>query len=344
MSVKLTHHARFGGCGAKISPGDLSDVLCGIEVPEDENVMVGLKGFEDAGVYRLSDDLALVQTVDFFTPVVNDPFHFGRIAAANALSDIYAMGARPITAMNIVCFSPKKFGITVLREIIKGGIDKVRESGASLLGGHSVEDEEMKYGLSVTGLVHPGRIVKNRGAKPGDLLVLTKPLGTGILITAMKADLVTRQTEEYLIDIMATLNDRASEAMLAAGVHAATDITGFGLAGHLKEMIGNELGVEVFSDRLPFLPQAEDLANEGFLPVGLYKNRDFYTPFVDSKVGGFLGDIIYDPQSSGGLLIALDLPGLDNFRREAAARALTYSVIGRFLETPEGKIIIKEYS
>lgn len=340
MTIQLTHHARFGGCGAKIGPGDLASALCGIDIPEDDNVIVGLKGFDDAGAYRLREDLALVQTVDFFTPVVNDPYHFGRIAAANALSDIYAMGARPATAMNIVCFSPKKFGTAVLREIIKGGIDKLRESGTSLLGGHSVEDEEIKYGLSVTGLVHPDRIVRNNGALPGDLLLLTKPLGTGILITAMKANLVTQQTEERLIDVMATLNNKASQAMLAAGAHAATDVTGFGLAGHLKEMLRDDLGVMLFAERLPFFLQAEDLAGEGFLPAGFYKNRDFYAPFVDSEVHGFLHDLIYDPQSSGGMLIALDPSKLDSFTSEALSRGLTYWVIGRFVDEPVGRIMV----
>ena len=227
MDTALTQHARFGGCGAKIGPGDLSNILCGIDIPEDANVIVGLKGFEDAGVYRITDDLAVVQTVDFFTPVVNDPYTFGSIAAANALSDIYAMGANPVTALNLVCFPPKKLDISILRDILRGGIDKVREAGASLLGGHSVDDDEVKYGLSVTGLVHPDRIVRNEGAGPGDLLVLTKPLGTGILISAMKGNQVSPETEAQVSSVMATLNRLASQAMLAAGAHAATDVTGF---------------------------------------------------------------------------------------------------------------------
>jgi selenide,water dikinase len=341
LNIQLTHHARFGGCAGKIGPDDLSNILCGIDIPEDSNVIVGLKGFEDAGVYRISDDLALVQTVDFFTPVVNDPYRFGQIAAANALSDIYAMGARPITALNIVCFSPKQFGIPVLREILRGGIDKVRESGTSLLGGHSVDDEEIKYGLSVTGLVHPKRIVRNEGARPGDLLILTKPLGTGILITAMKGNQVDHETEEHLIAVMATLNRRASEVMLSVGAHAATDVTGFGLAGHLKEMIKEDLGVDVHADKLPYFPEAEELAAKGFLPSGLYRNRDYYTPFVEAEVGGFLFDLIFDPQSSGGLLIALAKDDMDAFAREASGLSLDYRVIGGFVEEPKGRIRIK---
>ncbi|MGD0230840.1 MAG: selenide, water dikinase SelD [Syntrophorhabdales bacterium] len=341
MDIQLTHHARFGGCAAKIGPGDLSNILCGIDVPEDENVIVGLKGFEDAGVYRISDNLALVQTVDFFTPVVNDPYPFGQIAAANALSDVYAMGARPVTALNIVCFSPKKFDIAILREILRGGIDKVRESGASLLGGHSVDDEEIKYGLSVTGLVHPERIVRNEGARPGDLLILTKPLGTGILITAIKGNRVSGETEKYLIEVMATLNRGASEAMLSAGAHAATDVTGFGLAGHLKEMIKEGLGVEIYTAKLPHFPQAEELRAEGFLPSGLYRNRDFYAPFIEAEAGGFLLDLVFDPQSSGGLLIALDEDHVDGFAREASRLSVPYWVIGRFAREPRGKIRVR---
>jgi selenide, water dikinase len=341
LDIQLTHHARFGGCAAKIGPGDLSNILCGIEIPEDEHVITGVKGFEDAGVYRIADNLALVQTVDFFTPVVNDPYWFGQIAAANALSDIYAMGAKPATALNIVCFSPKKFGTPVLREILKGGIDKVREAGASLLGGHSVEDEETKYGLSVTGFVHPERIVRNEGARPGDLLILTKPLGTGILVTATKGDIVSQETEKRLVEVMARLNRPASEAMLSAGAHAATDVTGFGLAGHLKEMIKENLGVRVYAERLPYFPEAEALAAEGSLPSGLYRNKDFCAPFVETGIAGFLHDLIFDPQSSGGLLIALSEDDMGRFESEASRVSLDYWVIGRFTQDPKGKIVVR---
>ena len=338
LDAGLTQHARFGGCGAKIGPGDLSNMLCGIDIPEDANVIVGLKGFEDAGVYRITENLAVVQTVDFFTPVVNDPYLFGQIAAANALSDIYAMGARPATALNIVCFPPKKLDIGILRDILRGGIDKVREAGASLLGGHSVDDDEVKYGLSVTGLVHPDRIVRNEGAKPGDLLVLTKPLGTGILISAMKGNQVSPETERRVSCVMATLNRQASEVMLSAGAHAATDVTGFGLAGHLKEMIKEGIGVEVYTGKLPYFPEAEELSAGGFLPGGFYRNRDFYAPFVEAEARGFLFDLIFDPQSSGGLLIALSEASMAVFDTLASASSVDYRVIGRFTEGPKGKI------
>ncbi len=341
MDIQLTHHVRFGGCAAKIGPDDLSSVLCGINIPENPNVIVGLKGFEDAGVYRLSNDLALVQTLDFFTPVVNDPYCFGRIAAANALSDIYAMGAVPVTALNIVCFSPQKFDLSVLREILRGGIDKIEESGTSLLGGHSVVDEEIKYGLSVTGLVHPDRIVRNEGAQPGDVLVLTKPLGTGILTTAMKSNLVSPGAERRLITVMAALNRRASEIMLSVGAHAATDVTGFGLAGHLKEMIKEDLGVEIYASGLPYFPEARELAAKGILPSGFYRNRDFYGPFVEAEIEGFPFDVIFDPQSSGGLLIALKEEDMGCFREEAWRASLDHWLIGRFVDEPRGKICVK---
>ena len=286
-----------------------------------------------------------MQTIDFFTPVVNDPYWFGQIAAANALSDIYAMGATPITALNIVCFSPKKFDVGLLREILRGGMDKLRDSETSLLGGHSVDDDEIKYGLSVTGLVDPGQMVKNEGAQPGDLLILTKPLGTGILISAMKGDRVSRETEERLITVMATLNRHASELMLSAHAHAATDVTGFGLAGHLKEMIKENLGVEVYTDKLPYFPESQELYAEGFLPSAFYTNRTFYTPFVETHGeapwSGFLRDLLFDPQSSGGLLIALKKDHLDTFVREASRLSVDYWIIGRFTEEPKGKIRVK---
>lgn len=339
--TRLTEHARFGGCGAKVGPSKLAGMLCGIDIPKDENVIAGIDSYEDAGVYRINDDVCIVQTIDFFTPIVNDPYHFGQIAAANALSDIYAMGAVPRTALNIVCFPTKRFDMSVLKEILRGGIDKVRESRASLLGGHSVEDEEVKYGLSVTGFVHPDRIVFNEGARPGDLLILTKPLGTGVLATGARGNRLPRQGEERLIRKMAELNDRAAQAMLFAGPSAATDVTGFGLAGHLKEMIKESIGVEIFAGKLPFFPEAPELIESGFMPGGLYNNRDFYNPHVIMEHSGFACDLIFDPQSSGGLLIALPEERLQRFSESASQSSLEYWIIGQFVEGPRGKIIVK---
>ncbi len=313
----------------------------GIDIPADENVLVGIEGFEDAGVYKITDDIALVQTVDFFTPVVDDPYWFGQIAAANALSDIYAMGAQPKTALNLVCFSPKKFDISILKEIIRGGADKIREAGVSLLGGHSVDDEEIKYGLSVTGIVHPDKVILNEGAKPSDILILTKPLGTGIMNTAIKGRLLDKDRALGLAKVMAALNRRAAEAMLSVNVHACTDVTGFGLAGHLKEMIKDAVGVELFTDKLPYFEEAAGFAASGFVPGGLYRNRDFYKEHVVTSRTDFFFDIIFDPQTSGGLLMAIDPGDRKKFEETAVHLGVEYYIIGTFLEEPKGKIILE---
>jgi selenide,water dikinase len=311
-----------------------------VQIPVDENVIVGIEGFEDAGVYRISETVAIVQTIDFFTPIVNDPYAFGQIAAANALSDIYAMGAVPKTALNMVCFSPKKFGLEILKDIIRGGVDKIREAGVSLLGGHSVDDEEIKYGLAITGIVHPDRVILNEGARPDDLLILTKPLGTGILNTGIKGNMLGDDSLTMLIDVMATLNKKASDVMLSVRTRAATDVTGFGLAGHLKEMIKENIGVRLSADKLPYFPEATELAKSGFVPGGLYRNRDFYKEHVSANDQGFFYDIIFDPQTSGGLLMAIDPEDLTEFERRAAEVKLEYWIIGQFIEEPRGKIIL----
>jgi selenide, water dikinase len=279
--------------------------------------------------------------VDFFTPIVNDPYAFGQIAAANSMSDIYAMGAVPKTGLNMVCFSLKQFGKDVLREILRGGADKMREAGVSLLGGHSVDDMETKYGVAVTGVVHPDKVILNEGAMPGDALILTKPLGTGILNTAIKAHMLDEASTVRLIEVMARLNKKASEVMLSVRTHAATDVTGFGLAGHLKEMIKETLGAELFTDRIPYFEEAVDLAASGMLPGGLYRNKDFYGVHVTGDTGGFAGDIIYDPQTSGGLLMAIHPDDVECFESTAWDKGLEYRIIGRFVKEPAGKIILR---
>ena len=303
-------------------------------------MIVGIEGFEDAGVYKITDEVAIVQTIDFFTPIVDDPYWFGQIAAANALSDIYAMGAVPKTALNMVCFSLKRFGIAVLKEIIRGGIDKIREADVSLLGGHSVDDEEIKYGLSVTGVVHPDRVILNEGALPGDALILTKPLGTGILNTGIKGKVLSEGSIKRLVEIMAQLNRKASEAMLSVRTHAGTDVTGFGLVGHLKEMIRESIGVEIFKDRIPYFAEAVELVKSGFVPGGLYRNRDFYKEHVISEVEDFFYDIIFDPQTSGGLLFAVAQEDLPAFEKNATSMEVDFRVIGKFLSKPKGKIVL----
>lgn len=270
--------------------------------------MVGLTRADDAGVYRISDTLALIQTVDFFTPVVDDPYWFGQIAAANALSDVYAMGGLPKTAMNLVGFPSKTMDIRILREVIQGGIDKIAEAGAVLIGGHSVEDLELKYGLSITGFVHPDRVLIKANLHPGDRLILTKALGTGIVNTAIKAGLAEARLIKRVTRLMATLNRTASETMASYSVHACTDITGFGLLGHLAEMVqGSGFAVRIVAGSVPFFHEAKDFAAMGLVPAGAYRNREFRSRMVqfDSAVDPFVGDIFFDPQTSGGLLIGI---------------------------------------
>lgn len=272
------------------------------------NLLVGYETADDAGVYKLSDDLALVQTLDFFTPIVNDPYHFGRIAAANALSDIYAMGGRPLTALNIVCFPIKKLPKDVLKEILRGGLEKIHEAGAVLAGGHSVDDNELKYGLSVTGLVHPDKIITNQGAQVGDKLILTKPLGTGVIVTALKRKMASKRAVEALIEMGSTLNDKASQVMLKYGAHACTDVTGFGLGGHLLEMArASKREIAVHAHRIPLIIDAEEYALTGLIPAGSHANKHFCSHFVeiDPQVETVLIDLIFDAQTSGGLVISL---------------------------------------
>ncbi len=282
--------------------------MCGIVFPTNANVLVGLDRADDAGVYKISDDLALIQTVDFFTPVVDDPYAFGQIAAANALSDIYAMGGTPKTAMNLVGFPLKTMEIGVLRQIILGGLNKISEAQVVLVGGHSVEDSELKYGLSVTGFIHPKRILTKKNIKPGDRLILTKPLGIGIVNTAIKGGLASESVIQDAITLMTTLNRCAAEIMSAFAVSACTDITGFGLIGHLAEMVVDSgCGMTIHADRLPMIPEAREYAAIGLIPAGAYKNREFRESMVtlSSGVDRIVQDICFDPQTSGGLLISI---------------------------------------
>ncbi len=257
-----------------MGPGDLDMALCGMDIPDDPNVLAGVRGFEDAGVYKLDDEIALVQTVDFFTPIVDDPRVFGRVAAANALSDVYAMGGRPITAMNLVCFPTTKLGPDVLRSILQGGLEILREAGVALVGGHSVQDDEPKYGLSVTGLVHPGHMMTNSGLRPGDRLILTKGIGTGIIATAVKGGLASEESTSAMIRSMSVLNRKASEGAVSHNVRACTDVTGFGLAGHLVEMMrAGHCRAKIDANAVPILEGARDYAAMGLIPAGAHANR-----------------------------------------------------------------------
>jgi selenide,water dikinase len=279
-----------------------------LPIPQDPHILSSFASQDDAAIYKISDELAVVQTVDYITPIVDDPYAFGEIAAANALSDIYAMGAKPVMALNLVGYPIKTLPVQVLGEILKGGADKVIEAGASLVGGHSIEDNEPKYGLVVMGLVHPDKIIYKKGAQPGDVLILTKPLGTGIITTGIDRGLVDADTIATVTRLMTTLNRQASEAMLSVGVHAATDVTGFGLFGHLLEMLKDtNVGANIHFDQVPVLPEAHDLAHKDVIPEGSRNNYHFLKDAVDWPKAFPLEPqmILCDAQTSGGLLIAL---------------------------------------
>ncbi len=268
-----------------------------------------MESLDDAGVYQLSDNVALIQTVDFFTPIVDDAYMFGQIAVANALSDVYAMGGRPLTAMNILCFPMKTLGKSVLEDILKGGIDKIHEAEVMLIGGHSVDDDELKYGLSVTGIVPPEKLITNNGARAGDRLILTKPLGTGIINTAIKAGLTSDDLIERVSKSMAMLNRTASELMQEVGVHACTDITGFGLLGHAVQLAErSQVALELGSESVPYFPEVTGFAQQGLCPGGLFRNKDYYKDrikFADS-IPEHVQDMLFDAQTSGGLLVCLN--------------------------------------
>ena len=305
--VKLTKLAKCAGCGAKVGAGTLAKLLEGIRVHEDPNLLVGFDRSDDASVYKLSDELALVQTVDFFPPIADDPYLFGQIAAANALSDVYAMGGEPRLCLNI-CAVPKDMPPQAVHDLLRGGYDKVYEAGALITGGHSILDDEPKYGLAVTGFVHPDKMLTNSGARPGDVLFFTKPLGIGVLTTAAKAGLAPPEAMGLAHRLMTTLNKAARDVMVRYRVHACTDVTGFGLLGHALEMAQGG-GVELFIDAgaVDFIPEAAELAKMGILPEGMYRNRAFAEASVDpGTVELWRQDLLYDPQTSGGLLMAVD--------------------------------------
>lgn len=300
---------------------------------------------DDAGVYKISDDVALIQSIDFITPIVNDPYIFGQIAAANSIGDIYTMGGTPITAMNVVCFPSDTMDVTVLREVLRGGLEKIEEAGATLMGGHSVTDPEMKYGLSVTGTVHPDRLITNSGAQPGDDLVLTKPLGTGVMSTALKNRLAGNESIDPVIRSMTTLNKMAAEMMLEVGVHACTDVTGFGLIGHASHLIQeNEIGIELDFGAIPCFPVVMEFLKKDVYPGGLERNREFYMPQVEftGRLPDYQRNILFDPQTSGGLLIALPPDSaaklVERLRKAGISNA---AVIGHIVRQSEHKIIVK---
>ena len=312
---------------------------------EDPNLIVGLENPDDAGVYKLSEELAIIQTVDFFTPIVDDPYMFGQIATANALSDVYAMGGKPLTAMNLVCFPTKTMDISVLREILRGGIDKLQEAGVILVGGHSVEDAELKYGLSVTGTIHPARVITKSGAKPGDRLILTKPLGTGIINTAIKGGMADAEAADRVSQCMAALNRRASELMLEASVSACTDVTGFGLLGHACEMVeDSSVGMRIRAASVPIFAGAIEFARMGLIPGGTYRNKEFRAPMVDfsDRLPDYMPDILFDAQTSGGLLMAVNASQADKLLASLHEAGISEAaIVGEIVATPGGRIAVE---
>jgi len=338
--VKLTATVKAAGCAAKLSPGILDAVLRRLPRQTDANVLVGFETSDDAGVYRLSPGIALVQTVDFFTPIVDDPFSFGQIAAANALSDVYAMGGRPISALSIVAF-PESGDVDTLDQILRGGLAKMTEAGCTVIGGHSIRDDDMKFGYAVTGLIDPERVWRNVGARPGDALLLTKPLGAGVISTGLKQGRIPEDAIAAATSSMARLNRDASEAVAEieertpGSVHAVTDVTGFALLGHAREMaVGSGVSLAIDHAAIEYLPGAVAASRAGFYSGGLKNNRQFIGDCVafQPSVPEEFRNLLFDPQTSGGLLVAVEAAQADALLAALVARKVSARRIGRVLE------------
>ena len=341
--VKLTKLASCAGCGAKVGAGTLVKMLDGFRTHTDPKLIVGYDKSDDASVYVVSDDTAIVQTTDFFPPIVDDPFLYGQIAATNALSDVYAMGGEPKLALNIMCLADSMDDKTV-REILRGGYDKAYEAGAIITGGHTIRGAEPIYGLAVTGFVHPKRVLTNSGARPGDVLILTKPLGVGILTTAAKTDLVKPETMHAIYKQMATLNKTARDIMLRFTVHSCTDVTGFSLMGHSFEMAqGSGMSLHIDSLSVPFYMEALEFADMGFIPAGAYRNRTYAEGGVLKKceIPRALEDIFFDPQTSGGLLIAVAEKDAKDCLAALQAEIPNAAQIGYVTELHENYLILE---
>ena len=332
-NVKLTKLAKCAGCGAKVGAGVLAGLLADIKVRTDPNLLVGFDKSDDASVYKISGELAIVQTVDFFPPIADDPYTFGQIAAANAMSDIYAMGGEPKLALNVMAV-PADMDRDTVHAILRGGYEKVYEAGALITGGHSILDDEPKYGMAVTGFVHPDKIITNSGAKPGDELIFTKPLGSGIMTTAAKAGMASEEGLKYVLSVMTTLNKAARDIMVKYRVHACTDVTGFGLMGHLLEMTqGSGTGAVIDVRGIALVEESLRLAEMGILPEGMYRNRSFAESSVDGgDVSLAVQDMLYDPQTSGGLLMAVDPTDADALFEELEPSVPHAQRIGRIEE------------
>lgn len=342
QDVKLTKLAKCAGCGAKVGAGVLAKLLEGISVHEDPNLLVGFDKSDDASVYKITDDLAIVQTLDFFPPIADDPYLFGQIAATNALSDVYAMGGEPKLALNIMCI-PKDMPRDAVHALLRGGYEKVFEAGALITGGHSIFDDEPKYGLSVTGFVHPDRILTNSGAKEGDVLLLTKPLGIGVLTTAQRAELLSDEGKALAYRLMTTLNKSARDCMVKYRVHACTDVTGFGLLGHLYEMTqGSDLTAVLDTSAIHIIQEALPFAEMGILPEGMYRNRSFAEQAVDAGDTPLaVQDVLYDPQTAGGLMISVHPEDADALYEELKTAVPCAQRIGAMERAGEKRILLR---
>ena len=343
--VALTQFVENAGCASKISQNDLKKALSGLPAVSDPRVLVSADTCDDAGVFKLSDDTALVQSVDVFTPVVDDPYLFGQIAAANSVSDIYAMGGRPLTALSIIGFPIETLSHKVMNKILRGGLDKMREAGVVILGGHSIKDKEIKFGFAVTGLIHPSAIVTNGGAKPGDRLILTKPLGTGIISFARQLGKASDRALAAAGRSMAGLNRAAAEEMVSSGVTTATDVTGFGLLGHLSEIVRqSRVTAEIFADSVPVFDGVLDYVRAGLVSGAIERNREYASQFVKAAKGVSedVLNVLYDPQTSGGLLIAVRETEAAALLKRLRRRGVRAAVeIGRIAAKSTGKIIVR---
>lgn len=341
--VKLTKLASCAGCGAKVGAGTLAKMLEGFKTHEDPRLIVGYDKSDDASVYVIDSETALISTTDFFPPIVDDPYLFGQIAAANALSDVYAMGGEPKLALNVFCL-PEKMDKDTVHKILKGGYDKAYEAGAIITGGHTINGAEPIYGLAVSGFVHPDKVLINSNARPGDVLILTKKLGVGILTTAKKADLVSDELMELVYKQMATLNKAARDIMVKYPVNSCTDVTGFSLMGHSYEMSqGSNCTIHIEADKVPYFVDAYEMAQMGFIPAGAYRNREYVGEHVkvSEDISLAMTDILFDPQTSGGLLISVPQEYSEDLLEELKAVIPEAAIIGYVTELEDKNLIVK---
>lgn len=341
LSEEKIVFCKGGGCTAKLGPGALNRVLEKLPKAEDPNLLIGFDHSDDAAVYRLTEDLAIVQTLDFFPPMVEDPYIFGQIAAANALSDIYAMGGDVKTALNIVCF-PEAMDLNILGQILLGGSEKVREAGGVLAGGHSIADQDVKYGLSVTGVIHPDKVFANNSCREGDVLLLTKPLGVGIVCTASRVGEASKEAMDLAVKSMTTLNKYASEIVRKYRTHGCTDVTGFGFLVHLCEMLGNEFSAEIDQKAIPFIPECPAYVEEFYLTAAGQRNRNHVEDRVVFEGCSFaMEEILYDAQTSGGLLVSMAAEDGEKALEELKALGLPCGIVGRVVKKRDKVVFVR---